>query len=150
MKEMRCIQNLSNLKGQILRVQWWANVIDSIESTILAVATTKRVRHMTVTNVFCVNQPLLIIISYVFFFNLFRIMRKPLQGIGRAMLFCMGFHWIKVKGQLSSPEEAPILAVAPHSSFIDAFALSVICISSPISRKENESIPLVGGLFVSH
>lgn len=73
-----------------------------------------------------------------------RIMRKPLRGIGRAMLFCMGFHWIKVKGQLSSPEEAPILAVAPHSSFIDALALAVICISSPISRKENESIPLVG------
>ena len=65
------------------------------------------------------------------------------------MLFCMGFHWIKVKGRLSSPEEAPILAVAPHSSFIDALALAVICISSPISRKENESIPLVGGLFVS-
>lgn len=63
------------------------------------------------------------------------------------MLFCMGFHWIKVKGQLSSPEEAPILAVAPHSSFIDALALAVLCISSPISRKENESIPLVGGLL---
>ena len=77
-------------------------------------------------------------------------MRKPLRGIGRAMLFCMGFHWIKVKGQLSSPEEAPILALAPHSSFIDALALAVICISSPISRKENESIPLVGGLFVYH
>ena len=77
-------------------------------------------------------------------------MRKPLRGIGRAMLFCMGFHWIKVKGRLSSPEEAPILAVAPHSSFIDALALAVICISSPISRKENESIPLVGGLFNLH
>ena len=74
-------------------------------------------------------------------------MRKPLQGIARAMLFCMGFHWIKVKGKLSSSEEAPILAVAPHSSFIDALALSVICLPSGVSRKENDSIPLIGGLF---
>ena len=29
-QEMRCIQYLSNLKGQILRVQWQAIVIDSI------------------------------------------------------------------------------------------------------------------------
>lgn len=73
-----------------------------------------------------------------------RIMRKPLRGIARAMLFCMGFHWIKVKGQLSRSEEAPILAAAPHSSFIDALALAVICTPSPISRKENDSIPLIG------
>ena len=101
---------------------------------------------MTVTNLYCVNRPYFLRVSFQ---TIFRIMRKPLRGIGRAMLFCMGFHWIKVKGRLSSPEEAPILAVAPHSSFIDALALAVICISSPISRKENESIPLVGGLFVS-
>ena len=74
-------------------------------------------------------------------------MRKPLRGIARAMLFCMGFHWIKVKGKLSSSEEAPILAVAPHSSFIDALALAVISLTSGVSRKENDSIPLIGGLF---
>jgi len=73
-----------------------------------------------------------------------RIMRKPLQGIARAMLFCMGFHWVKVKGKLSSSEEAPILAVAPHSSFIDALAIAVICVPSGVSRKENDSIPLIG------
>ena len=74
-------------------------------------------------------------------------MRKPLQGIARAMLFCMGFHWVKVKGKLSSSEEAPILAVAPHSSFIDALAIAVICVPSGVSRKENDSIPLIGGLL---
>ena len=64
------------------------------------------------------------------------------------MLFCMGFHWIKVKGKLSSSAEAPILAVAPHSSFVDVLALSVICLSSGVSRKENDSIPLIGGLLL--
>ena len=63
------------------------------------------------------------------------------------MLFCMGFHWVKVKGKLSSSEEAPILAVAPHSSFIDALAIAVICVPSGVSRKENDSIPLIGGLL---
>lgn len=74
-----------------------------------------------------------------------RIMRKPLRGIARAMLFCMGFHWVKVKGKLSTSEEAPILTVAPHSSFIDALALAVLCIPSSVSREENDSIPLIGG-----
>ncbi|KAK2560696.1 Lysophosphatidylcholine acyltransferase 2 [Acropora cervicornis] len=74
-----------------------------------------------------------------------RILRKPLRGVGRAMLFCMGFHWVKVKGKLSKSEEAPILAIAPHSSFIDALALAVICLPSGVSREENDSIPLLGG-----
>lgn len=73
-----------------------------------------------------------------------RILRKPLRGVGRAMLFCMGFHWVKVKGKLSKSEEAPILAIAPHSSFIDALALAVICLPSGVSREENDSIPLLG------
>lgn len=73
-----------------------------------------------------------------------RILRKPLRGIGRAMLFCMGFHWVKVKGTLSSSEEAPILAIAPHSSFIDPLALAVFCLPSGVSREENDSIPLLG------
>lgn len=62
------------------------------------------------------------------------------------MLFCMGFHWVKVKGKLSKSEEAPILAIAPHSSFIDALALAVICLPSGVSREENDSIPLLGGV----
>lgn len=69
-----------------------------------------------------------------------------MRGIARAMLFCMGFHWVKVKGKLCSSEEAPILAIAPHSSFIDALALAVICLPSGVSREENDSIPLLGGV----
>ena len=74
-----------------------------------------------------------------------RILRKPLRGLARSLLFCLGFHWVKIKGTLSSSEEAPILVVGPHSTFIDALVLSAICLPSGVSRKENDSIPLVGG-----
>ena len=57
----------------------------------------------------------------------------------------MGFHWVKVKGKLASPAESPLLAVAPHSTFVDALAMSVLCTPTGVSRKENEAIPLVGG-----
>ena len=74
-----------------------------------------------------------------------RILQIPLRFLARAMLFCLGFHWIKVKGRVSSSGDAPILVVAPHSSFVDALAMSAICLPSGVSRKENDNIPLVGG-----
>ena len=57
----------------------------------------------------------------------------------------MGFHWVKVKGKLASPAEAPLLAVGPHSSFIDLLAIFVLCTPSGVSKIENDAIPLVGG-----
>ena len=109
----------------LIKIEIFVNLVRSVSSTY-----------------FYLGKPLNLYLSF------FRIMRKPLRGIGRALLFCMGFHWIKVKGKLSSSAEAPILAVAPHSSFVDAVALSVVCISSGVSRKENDSIPLIGGLLL--
>lgn len=52
---------------------------------------------------------------------------------------------MKVKGKLCSSEEAPVLVVAPHSSFIDALALSAIGMPAGVSRKENDKIPIIGG-----
>ena len=131
-----------------------ANLITSVLE-LLTVATSNLCSYNWVWNEYSwLYTVVLILVSATvtkpFFYNQHavfscRIMRKPLRGIARAMLFCMGFHWVKVKGKLSSSEEAPILTVAPHSSFIDALALSVICLPSGVSRKENDSIPLVGG-----
>ncbi|EDO41615.1 predicted protein, partial [Nematostella vectensis] len=52
-----------------------------------------------------------------------------------------------VRGTLKPPEEAPILAVAPHSTFIDALALAVIGTPSGVSRKENDKIPIIGSVI---
>ena len=74
-------------------------------------------------------------------------MRLPCRACARGILFALGFHWVKVKGKLCSPEEAVLLVAAPHSSFIDPLALSVIGTPSGVSRKENDTIPIVGGVY---
>ena len=74
--------------------------------------------------------------------------RKPLQKLvcflGRSSMFCIGFHYVKKTGRQCSKEEAPVLVVAPHSSFFDA--LAIFCTDFPyfINRVENKSIPFVG------
>ena len=81
----------------------------------------------------------------LFYDQYYRALQAPIRPLVRGILFCMGFHWVKVKGKLASPAEAPVLAAAPHSSFIDLLAIWVLCTPSGVSRKENEAIPLVGG-----
>ena len=73
----------------------------------------------------------------------------PVRMCVRAALFCMGFHWISVKGELKSPEEVPIIVAAPHSSFIDAMTLSVLGPLSGVSRIENDSMPVFGRKYSS-
>lgn len=84
--------------------------------------------------------------------------KKPLEGwrkslltpvimLGRAVCNCTSFR-IKVKGQPSTAEEAPILIVAPHSSFFDGLVL-FYCSTLPsvVSRLENSSIFIMGSLI---
>jgi len=71
--------------------------------------------------------------------------------LGRIQLFIMSVKVIE-EGVRASPEEAPVLVVAPHSTIIDGFfmlqhAQKGVGIPSPISRKENETAPLVGQLL---
>lgn len=61
----------------------------------------------------------------------------------RAMWFCGGFHWIKVKGQRAAPTEVPILAVAPHSSYFDAIPVT-LTMCSIVGKLESRSIPVWG------
>jgi len=74
--------------------------------------------------------------------------RKLLQNLvgflGRASMFFIGFHWVTYHGRQCTTVEAPVLVVAPHTSFFDA--LVVFCAGFPyfINRTENKSIPLLG------
>jgi lysophosphatidylcholine acyltransferase/lyso-PAF acetyltransferase len=74
--------------------------------------------------------------------------RKPLQKfvglLGRAYLFCIGVHYVKQTGRQCSKDEAPVLVVAPHSSFFDALAIFCTGFSYFVNREENKSIPLIG------
>ncbi|XP_062997562.1 lysophosphatidylcholine acyltransferase 2 [Elgaria multicarinata webbii] len=66
--------------------------------------------------------------------------------LSRALFFVMGFR-VKVKGEVASPEEAPILAAAPHSSFFDGIVCVMAGLPSTVSRQENLSVPILGRIL---
>ncbi|XP_035772186.1 lysophospholipid acyltransferase LPCAT4-like [Neolamprologus brichardi] len=67
--------------------------------------------------------------------------------LGRAVFFCVGFHWVKVKGRKADVKEAPILVVAPHSSFLDMVIMFPAGVPSVVSRSENINLPVIGALL---
>ncbi|XP_047238958.1 lysophosphatidylcholine acyltransferase 1 isoform X2 [Girardinichthys multiradiatus] len=75
-----------------------------------------------------------------------RLIDLCLRVIMRAMWFCGGFHWIKVKGEQAPPSEVPILTVAPHSSYFDAIPVTMT-MCSIVTKLESRSIPVWGTLI---
>ncbi|KAM3857338.1 lysophospholipid acyltransferase LPCAT4 [Diretmus argenteus] len=67
--------------------------------------------------------------------------------LSRAVFFCLGFPWVKVKGRQADLKEAPVLAVAPHSGFLDMLVLCVTQLPTVVSRSENASLPVIGALL---
>lgn len=72
-----------------------------------------------------------------------RLIDLCLRAIMRAMWFCGGFHWIKVKGERAAPSEVPILTVAPHSSYFDAIPVTMT-MCSIVAKLESRSVPVWG------
>ncbi|KAG5264806.1 hypothetical protein AALO_G00258210 [Alosa alosa] len=69
-----------------------------------------------------------------------------LKAIMRAMWFSGGFHWVRVKGQPALPSEAPILTLAPHSSYFDAIPVTMT-MASIVMKAESKDIPVWGTLI---
>ncbi|KAL0970048.1 hypothetical protein UPYG_G00236440 [Umbra pygmaea] len=67
--------------------------------------------------------------------------------ISRAAFLFLGFFWVRVKGRRAGHKEAPVLAVAPHSSFLDMLVLPETQLPTVVSRSENQSIPVIGALL---
>lgn len=65
--------------------------------------------------------------------------------LSRAVFFSLGFLWVKVKGRRADLKEAPVLVVAPHSSFLDMLVLLPTQHPTVVSRSENSNIPVIGG-----
>lgn len=76
-----------------------------------------------------------------------RVLRTIVCLLMRGMMFALGFHWVHVKGRPSTFREAPVIAVAPHSSYVDI--LPVVCMGAPsvVTRVENLVIPFFGKLI---
>ena len=64
----------------------------------------------------------------------------------RFMFMCVGFV-VRVKGQQASSKDAPILVVAPHSTFFDALAVAVMWAPSVVAKAETSTIPFWGDLI---
>lgn len=64
----------------------------------------------------------------------------------RCMLFFWGFHWVHVRGRKASRYRAPLITMAPHSTFFDV--LPVICMGdvSVVTKKENLDVPIIGSM----
>ncbi|XP_069817654.1 lysophospholipid acyltransferase LPCAT4 [Dendropsophus ebraccatus] len=67
--------------------------------------------------------------------------------LSRTMFFMCGFHWITIRGRRASSSEAPLLVVAPHSTFFDPIVTVVCDLPSVVSRVENLNIPVIGALL---
>lgn len=69
----------------------------------------------------------------------------------RVLLFVYGFWHIPVKGKLCSVKDAPIVVVAPHTTFIDGFLLGNLgTLFSAVGRHENNQIFLIGCMYLEY
>ncbi|GAA6098222.1 lysophosphatidylcholine acyltransferase 1 [Tachysurus ichikawai] len=75
-----------------------------------------------------------------------RVVDVVLRRLMRAMWFAGGFHWIRVKGQRALPAQAPIITLAPHSSYFDAMPVTMT-MASIVMKAESKDIPLWGTLI---
>ncbi|CAG5088080.1 Similar to LPCAT: Lysophosphatidylcholine acyltransferase (Drosophila melanogaster) [Cotesia congregata] len=73
-----------------------------------------------------------------------RDMRVLVCWVMRAMFVCGGFHQLKVKGQQATTKDAPVLALAPHSSFFDALPVVYLGGPSIVAKAETGKIPFFG------
>jgi len=73
--------------------------------------------------------------------------RHAIWVILRVMFAFCGFWPVKVIGKQAPSEAAPILCVAPHSTFFDALAVAVMGAPSVVAKAETKNVPFFGSLI---
>ncbi|XP_027850888.1 lysophosphatidylcholine acyltransferase isoform X1 [Aphis gossypii] len=73
-----------------------------------------------------------------------RCVRSAVYVIVRLMFGAVGFHRVRTVGEQATRQQAPVLAVAPHSSFYDGLAAVVTGGPTIVAKEENSFIPIVG------
>lgn len=96
-----------------------------------------------------VNTQFLMFYVFVFVCVIaYRFMHKRVMTfLGRLYFFGMGFR-VVVKGKQASSVEAPIIAVAPHSSFFDAIVCIETGLPSTVSRSESLEASIFGSMDI--
>ncbi|XP_054728941.1 lysophosphatidylcholine acyltransferase [Anastrepha obliqua] len=86
------------------------------------------------------------------------LMAKPISGWRKQfqrvtsgamrLLFASGtFYNVKLTGQRASPKQAPIMVVAPHSSYVDSIIVVATGPPSIVAKRETADIPLLGKII---
>lgn len=71
-------------------------------------------------------------------------MKKTVGFLFRGMYLLGSAHFVKVKGKMAHPKEAPIQIGAPHTSFFDALTVLLAGPGSVVGKVEAGKIPFIG------
>jgi len=75
----------------------------------------------------------------------------PTRPVARLIMFVFGFYWIDVKGKVAPTTVAPVMVLAPHSTFLDTFlAASLTGKFAGLGKKEARNTPLFGTLSIAY
>ena len=66
---------------------------------------------------------------------------------GLSVFFVGGIPWVTVKGKRATSAEAPILAISPHSSYMDVLAVVFLDWTSVVCKGEVVGAPMIGSRF---
>lgn len=66
------------------------------------------------------------------------------------MYFFGSFYRVKVTGRPATSKEAPILVLAPHSSFFDSIIVVLFGPPSVLAKAETASLPFLGSKCIPH
>lgn len=79
---------------------------------------------------------------FLCFFSSF--LRPLVVLLCRGVFLMGGFHWVTVRGQRASVREAPVLALAPHSSYFDALVVVFLEMTTVVAKTESDNVPIFG------
>ncbi|XP_050351725.1 lysophosphatidylcholine acyltransferase isoform X1 [Nymphalis io] len=77
-------------------------------------------------------------------------LRFSILSLVRLVVVAAGFHRVRIVGRENlpkSPRDAPVLVIAPHSSFFDAIA--IVCLGAPsvVAKADTARLPFIGQLI---
>lgn len=78
----------------------------------------------------------------------FRHFQQITSGAIRTLFVAGSFHHVKFTGERASPKQAPIMVVAPHSSYVDSIIVVTTGPSSIVAKRETSEIPLLGSKLI--
>ncbi|KOB77070.1 Lysophosphatidylcholine acyltransferase 2 [Operophtera brumata] len=74
-------------------------------------------------------------------------LRSSILSLTKLVIFAAGFHRVKILGKQNTPanpRDAPVLVMAPHSSFFDAISIVWLGGPSVVAKADTARLPFIG------